>query len=167
MKKVIGVFFITIGISIIGYLSGFNIKQIVSLSIFSLFISATLLFWRFRLAFAFTGITLLFLLNVLNVKYFIEFANFDIIFFLIGMMTAVGFLEKRHFFEYLVGKLLKKVGPNARHLMIIMMLMSGFFGAIVDEVTSILFMTAIMLQLTSRLRLNPVPYVLMIVFFIR
>ncbi len=164
MKKAISIIVLTISITILAYLAGFNSKQIISTTIFFLFIFSTLLFWRFRLAFAMMGIVALLLAGVLDVKNLLKFANFDIILFLIGMMTAVGFLEKRGFFQHIVNKMIRGTGENTKKLMFIMMLMSGFFGALIDEVTSILFMSSIMLQLISRYKLNPIPFILMIVF---
>ncbi|MFC1670308.1 SLC13 family permease [Spirochaetota bacterium] len=163
MKKPVAILIVTSAIFALGYFAGLENRQIISATIFSLFISSTLLFWRFRLAFAFLGIVGLFLSGVLDIKNLLEYANFDIILFLIGMMTAVGFLEKRHFFEYLINKL-SKIGNNARKLMVIIMLLSGLFGALIDEVTSVLFMVSIMLQLVKKYKLNPIPFILMIVF---
>jgi Na+/H+ antiporter NhaD/arsenite permease-like protein len=45
-----------------------------------------------------------------------------------------------------------------------MMILATISAAVVDEVTSILFMTGTMLHLTSKYRLAPTPFVLMLVF---
>jgi Na+/H+ antiporter NhaD/arsenite permease-like protein len=102
--------------------------------------------------------------GLLTTDTLIEFAGFDIILFLVGMMIVIGYLEDRHFFEYLLEKILKGVGDNPRKLVVILMLMSAMFAALVDEVTSILFMTATVLHLTSKLKINPIPFVIIIVF---
>ncbi len=102
--------------------------------------------------------------GLLTTGTFIEFAGFDIILFLVGMMIVIGYLEERHFFEYLLEKILKGVGGDPRKLVVILMLMSAMFAALVDEVTSILFMTATVLHLTSKLKINPIPFVMIIVF---
>ena len=165
MKKIVSIIVIVASIFALSYfVVELNKKQIISALIFTTFILSTLLYWRFRLSFAFLGIVCLLITGVLDVEHLMEFANFDIILFLIGMMTAVGFLEKKRFFEYLMGKMLRYFWGNARALVMAMMLMSGLFGALVDEVTSILFMTSIILHLVSRYKLRPVPFVLMIVF---
>ena len=123
-----------------------------------------MLYWRFRLAFALAGIATLMIFGLLTTGTFIEFAGFDIILFLVGMMIVIGYLEERHFFEYLLEKILKGVGGDPRKLVVILMLMSAMFAALVDEVTSILFMTATVLHLTSKLKINPIPFVMIIVF---
>ena len=138
--------------------------QVASLTVFTALISGTLLYWRFRLAFALAGIATLMIFGLLTTETLIEFAGFDIILFLVGMMIVIGYLEDRHFFEYLLEKILKGVGDNPRRLIVILMLMSAMFAALVDEVTSILFMTATVLHLTSKLKINPIPFVIIIVF---
>jgi Na+/H+ antiporter NhaD/arsenite permease-like protein len=98
--------------------------QVISLTVFTALISGTLLYWRFRLAFALAGIAT----------------------------------------EYLLEKILKSVRNSPRKLIVILMFMSAMFAALVDEVTSILFMTATVLHLTSKLKINPIPFVIIIVF---
>ncbi len=103
-------------------------------------------------------------LGLLDTDTMIEFAGFDMILFLVGMMIVVGFLEEKKFFEHLLGKIMKGVGNNPIKLIVVLMLMSALFAALVDEVTSILFMTATVLHLTGRLRISAIPLVMMTVF---
>jgi Na+/H+ antiporter NhaD/arsenite permease-like protein len=152
------------GVVIFAASIGLEPIQVASITVFTGLIAGTLLYWRFRLAFALSGIAALMALGLLTTGTLIQFAGFDIILFLVGMMIIIGYLEDRHFFEHLLEKILKSVGNNPRRLIIILMLMSGMFAALVDEVTSILFMTATILHLTARLKVNPIPFVIMIVF---
>jgi Na+/H+ antiporter NhaD/arsenite permease-like protein len=142
----------------------FNLNQTISIIVFSAMICGVLFFWRFRLAFAFIGITALIGFGLIDIPHIIEFAGLDIILFIMGTMIVVGFLEERHFFEYLVDKILSLVGSDGKMLITVMMLLSALFSALVGEVTSILFMMGIMLHLTYRYKLNPIPFVIMIVF---
>ena len=144
--------------------AGLNVEQVASVTIFASLIVGTLLFWRFRLAFALIGIAAMLGLGLLDTDTMIEFAGFDMILFLVGMMIVVGFLEEKKFFEHLLGKIMKGVGNNPVKLVVILMLMSALFAALVDEVTSILFMTATVLHLTGKLRISAIPLVMMTVF---
>lgn len=144
--------------------AGLNTAQIASVTIFASLIVGTLLFWRFRLAFALVGIAAMLGLGLLDTKTMIEFAGFDMILFLVGMMIVVGFLEEKKFFEHLLAKIMKRVGNNPVKLIVVLMLMSALFAALVDEVTSILFMTATVLHLTGKLRISAIPLVMMTVF---
>lgn len=164
IKKAGAIIGLTILAASVSFRAELNIPQIISTTIFSIFIFSTLLFWRFRLAFAFLGIVGLLVTGVLNIENLILFANFDIILFLVGMMTIIGFLERRHFFEYIISKVLEIIGPRPYVIVAAMMFMAGLFAAFVDEITSILFMTSMMLHLIDRYKVNPIPFVLMIVF---
>lgn len=144
--------------------AGFNSKQVISTAIFLMIICGTLFYWKFRLAFAFVGIAVLLGTKLLDVPHVIEFAGLDIILFLVGMMTVIGFLEENHFFEYLVARVVDKVGERPYLLISILMGMSALSAALVDEVTSILFMMSTTFHVTKRYKVGPIPFLLMIVF---
>jgi len=142
----------------------FNTPQILSVVIFSMFIYGTLLFGDFRLAFAFGGIALLMALNLLTVDGFTQAANLKVIIFLVGMFLVIGFLEENQFFEHIVAWIVGRVGPRPKALLLVLMIMATISAALVDEVTSILFMTGTMLHLTGKYKLNPIPFIIMLVF---
>lgn len=142
----------------------FDRAQVLSVTIFSTFIFGTLLFGEFRLAFAFGGIAALLGLNLLTVAQFTESANLKVIVFLIGMFLVIGYLEENRFFEQIVGWIVGRVGPRPKALLLVLMIMATVSAALVDEVTSILFMTGTILQLTSKYRLRPTPFIIMLVF---
>jgi len=142
----------------------FEPGQILATLVFSTVICGTLFYWQFRLAFAFGGISILLAANLLDVEHVVKFAGLDIILFLVGMMTVVGYLEEKHFFEYLIAKVVDTIGHHAYVLMGVLMVLAAFFAALVDEVTSILFMMSTMFHLTRRYKINPIPFVLMLVF---
>jgi Na+/H+ antiporter NhaD/arsenite permease-like protein len=155
---------IIVGTSLLSSLIGFSSTQVLSLSIFFMVIFGTILFWQFRLPFALVGISLLLVFGLLDIPHLIEFAGLDVILFLVGMMIFVGYLEENRFFESLVYALIRTVGPRPTLLLVILMVAGAVSAALVDEVTSILFMAATMIHLTSRFGVNPVPFVIMQVF---
>lgn len=143
---------------------GFTRPQVISTAIFLVIICGTLFYWQFRVTFAFAGIAALLATKLLDVPHVIEHAGLDIILFLVGMMCVVGHLEETHFFEYLIAKVVDRVGHHAHLLMGVLMVFATISAALVDEVTSILFMMATMFHLTKRYQVNPIPFLLMIVF---
>ena len=155
---------IILSLSILSSLVGFSTHQVLSLAIFFMVIFGTILFWQFRLSFALLGISLLLAFGLLDIPHLIEFAGLEIILFLIGMMILVGYLEENQFFERLVSTLVRYVGPRPVLLLITLMLAGAVSAALVDEVTSVLFMTATMIHLTSRFGVNPIPFVIIQVF---
>src|SRR4051812_29378736 len=142
----------------------FDTRQILSVAVFSMFIYGTLLFGEFRLAFAFGGIALLMATNLLTVRRFTEAASLDVLIFLIGTFLVIGFLEESQFFERVVSSIVRRVGPRPQLLLIVLMLIGSVASALVGEVTAVLFMAGAMLHLTSRYKLNPVPFIIMLVF---
>ncbi|MEM2961198.1 MAG: SLC13 family permease, partial [Candidatus Bathyarchaeia archaeon] len=152
------------GATLFSLLLGLNRIQIYSITIFSALILGTLFFWKFRVAIAFVSIAILLGTGLIDVSLLVEFAGLDIILFLVGMMTVIGFLEEHRFFEILINRMIRIVGSNANRLAVTFMIMAAFFAALVDEVTSILFMTSAVLHLAGRYRVNPIPYVMMLVF---
>ena len=141
---------------------GLSAQQTLAVGGFCVVLFGAILFWEYRLAFACFGTALLLATGLLDVPHLIEFAGLDIILFLIAMMTIVGFMEERFFFEYLIERLLEVVGPHPKRIMVVMMIMATVSAALVDEVTSILFMTTAMLNLLGG-SINPAPYILMLV----
>ena len=139
-------------------------SQIIATVIFLTIIGGTLTYWARRLSFAFIGIALLLALRLLDVPHLVEFAGVDIILFLVGMMTVIGFLEERRFFEHVIEALINRVGINAKRVVIALMLASFLSAALVDEVTSVLFMLTALLHLTTKHKVSPVPFIMMVVF---
>ena len=148
----------------LGVFGGLESRQTLAVAIFSAFIASTLLFWKFRLAFALGGVAVLLAAGVLDLPHLIEFAGLDVILFLVGMMVVVGFLERRRFFEVVTEAILRSVGGGAQRVIGALMVLAALSAALVDEVTSILFMMAVTLQITRRFSLRPVPFLMMVVF---
>jgi Na+/H+ antiporter NhaD/arsenite permease-like protein len=148
----------------LAWLGGLNAQQITAVGIFSSMILATLFFWTYRLAFAFLALFTLLATGLLDIPHFIEFAKIDIVMFLVAMMTVVGYLEERRFFEQVIERIIQRLRPNAWQFCVLIMVLGAVSAALVDEVTSILFMTAITLHFVTARGVNPVPFVIMLVF---
>ncbi len=140
-----------------------DIPQALSATIFMATVVGTLMFWRFRLAIAFAGIVILLLTRTIDLKHTIEFMQLDVIVFLIGMMILIGLIRETGFFSWLGITTVKLAGFNAKKVMALFLFMAAFTAALVDEVTSILFITAIVLDFCSRYKVNPVNYIISVV----
>ena len=143
---------------------GFTRPQVIATAIFLMIICGTLFYWQFRVTFAFAGIATLLATKLLDVPHVIEHAGLDIILFLVGMMCVIGHLEEKHFFEYIIAKVVDRIGHHAYQLIGVLMVFAAISAALVDEVTSILFMMATTFHLTKRYKVDPIPFLLMIVF---
>lgn len=91
------------GVVIVALVSAYfklNFQQIVSATIFLAIILGAVTYWRLRLAFATAGVAIMFFTGVLDVPHLLNYAHFDVIVFLMGMMTVIGFLDDRGFFIF-------------------------------------------------------------------
>jgi Na+/H+ antiporter NhaD/arsenite permease-like protein len=164
MRRPLAYLATTIVILFFSRIAGFNPAQSLSLTVFLSIIAGAIMFWRFRVAFALGGVAVLFAAGLLDLKYFIQYANLDVVIFLICMMIIIGFLEERRFFEVLVDRLMRYSGNRAHTTVFLLMALSALFAAMVDEVTSILFMMGIAIKIASRLEVPLIPLMLMTVF---
>jgi Na+/H+ antiporter NhaD/arsenite permease-like protein len=87
----------------------------------------------------------------------------DVIIFLVGMMVIVGLLRRSGFFRWLLAKALKFSGFRPRLLMTILLCLASLTAAMVDEVTSILFMSALVLDLCDYFEVKPINYIISVV----
>ena len=142
-----------------GFFGGLTSKQAFIVSVFSLSIAGTLLFWDFRLALVFIGGSMLFLISGVSIGQFIEFASVDVILFLIGMMIVVGAMKEAGVFHGLVGFLLHTRNLNGMRLFVITMVLSAALSGLTGEVTSIIVMVAIILDICKLLEIDSTPLV--------
>ena len=138
-----------------------SVRQIAAVSVFALIICATLLFEERRLGVAFVGIAALLSLKVLTLDEFVQHTELHIILLLVGMMTLVGVLKDMGFFTWIIQSIINAKKMTGFKFVAILMLLSGTMPGIVDEVTSIVFVLALVFQVCDTLKLRPTPFVLM------
>ncbi len=159
---------IMIGVSALAgalaHAAGFNSeKMVLAASVFVLIISATLMFWNFRLAIAFIGIAVLLGGKVMSLEQMIESAELDIILFLVGMMCLVGVLKDLGLFSWIIQLVINMKKINGIRFTVILVFISALMACFVDEVTSIVFVLALVFQVCDTLKLNPTPFVMIAV----
>ncbi len=159
LKSVILIAAVT-GIGFLADWLGFNRTQIITVCAFSLSIFGTILFWEFRLSFAFLGSIALLLLRIVSVDKLFELASMNIIIFLIGMMVLVGFLKELGFFTWLLGKALCIRKLSARRFLAMLTLTSALLACAIDEISSIIFMLMIIFEISDYFEINPIPFVI-------
>lgn len=142
---------------------GLNQQQSVSVSVFLAIVLGTLLFWDFRLAVAFIGLSVLIFTNSLTIEGFITSASLEVIMFLVGMMIVVGALRDLGFFTWVVQGIVSIPNMTGSRFIVITAATSALLACAVDEVTSIIFISTLVFQVCNRLKLNPVPYIVICV----
>jgi len=150
-------------ITLVGLISqkiGLTSQQIIALSIFSASVFATLLFWDLRVAIAFLGIATLLVTKTVDLENMVKFASLEVILFLVGMMVLVGLLKETGFFAWLVTLILRIRNLTAKKFIFAISLLSALLSCCVDEVTSIIFMIAAILEICDYFEVEPTPYII-------
>jgi len=142
---------------------GLNHQQTISVTVFLIIILSTLFFWDFRLAIAFLGLPVLLLTGALEMECFKEHCSLEVILFLIGMMVVVGGLRDLGFFTWIIQGIMKIKGMTGQRFVLVTAVASALSAAAVDEVTSILFMAALVFQVCDVLKVRPIPFLIICV----
>lgn len=145
---------------LIGQYIGFNSQQVTALAIFSACVFATLLFWDFRVAIAFLGAAILLVTRTVDLENFVKFASLEVILFLVGMMILVGLLKEAGFFTWLITLILRVRNLTSRKFVLMISVISALLACCADEVTSIIFMTAAILEICNYFEAEPTPFII-------
>jgi Na+/H+ antiporter NhaD/arsenite permease-like protein len=160
ISKFILLAFLIILVGFIGLKIGLNAQQITAVSIFSASVFATLLFWDLRVAIAFLGVAILLVTKTVDLESMVRFASLEVILFLVGMMVLVGLLKEVGFFAWLVTLILRIRNLTAHKFVFTIAILSALFACCVDEVTSIIFMAAAILEICDYFEVEPTPYII-------
>ena len=90
----------------------------------------------------------------------IEHVDFDVIFLLLGMMIVIGIIEETGIFQWMAYQAYKLSKGKAWLLSIILMLITAIASALLDNVTTMLLMTPITLQIALAMGVNPLTLLL-------
>ncbi len=90
--------------------------------------------------------------------------DWDVIFLLLGMMIIVGVLRQTGVFEYIAIWSVKRANGSPLRIMILLVLITAFASAFLDNVTTILLIAPVTLLVCDRLEINPVPFLIAEVF---
>ncbi len=112
-----------------------------------------------RAAGALIGAVAMALLGVLTPQQAYAALDIDTLVFLLGMMILVAHLEIAGFFEVLELWILRRA-RSRRGLLALVISSSGLLSALFMNDTICLMFTPVLVRLTQRLKLNPVPYLL-------
>ncbi len=117
-----------------------------------------------RAVVALLGAAVMIFAGILTQETAIEGIDFNTLALLIGMMTIVGISEKSGMFQYVAIWAAKKVKANPRGLMVVLAIVTAFFSALLDNVTTVLLIVPVTFQITRKLKINPYPYLVLEIF---
>ncbi len=101
---------------------------------------------------------------ILSYEDAISAVDFNVIFLLMGMMMIIGVLKKTGVFQWLSCKCYELARGNIIVLSIILMIVTAVLSALLDNVTTMLLMIPVTIEIAITLKLNPVALLLPEVF---
>jgi Na+/H+ antiporter NhaD/arsenite permease-like protein len=159
-KKLIILIALCLGIGLLSRKAGLSFHQATALSIFFSSILGTLFFWDFRLTFAFLGTSVLLITQTIDVDHVIKFSSLEVIFFLIGMMVLVGLLKDSGFFAWILSLMLRMKHLTSDKFLVLITVVSALLACAIDEVTSIIFVVAAILEICDYFEVEPTPFLI-------
>ncbi|HIF45561.1 MAG TPA: hypothetical protein EYQ73_02050 [Candidatus Poseidoniales archaeon] len=84
---------------------------------------------------------------------------------LLGMMVMVGIISHTGIFEYFAVQAYKKSGGNVWSLVVILCIVTAILSAFLDNVTTMLLLTPVTIQLARVLDLKPIPILIAEILF--
>jgi Na+/H+ antiporter NhaD/arsenite permease-like protein len=90
--------------------------------------------------------------------------DWDVIFLLLGMMIIVSVLRKTGVFEYIAIWAAKRAKGSPLRIMILLVLVTAFASALLDNVTTVLLVAPVTLLVCDRLAIGPAPFLMAEVF---
>jgi len=117
---------------------------------------------------ALAGATAMFFLPVVNsheVWYSEDTGiNWDVIFLLLGMMIIVSVVRQTGVFEYIAIWSAKRAKGSPLRIMILLLLVTAFGSAFLDNVTTVLLIAPVTLLVCERLAVSPAPFLIVEAF---
>ena len=90
--------------------------------------------------------------------------DFNTISLLVGMMVIVSITERSGLFQFVAVWGAQRVKANPVGLMIILSLVTAVFSAFLDNVTTVLLIVPVTIQITRKLQITPYPYLILEIF---
>lgn len=109
------------------------------------------------------GAFLLILTGILSQDIALRAIDWNVIFFLIGMMLVIAVLRRTGIFMYIAIKTAKLARGNPLLIMMLMFVITAIASAFLGCVTTIMILIPIILLICNELKITPVPYIIMMV----
>ena len=110
------------------------------------------------------GAAAMVLLGVLSYDQALQGIDFNTIALLIGMMIMVGIMEKSGAFQYAAVMSAKLVKANPRGILAVLAVVTAVLSAFLDNVTTVLLIVPVTIEITRKLKLEPYPFLLIEIF---
>jgi Na+/H+ antiporter NhaD/arsenite permease-like protein len=135
-------------------------QQLVALLIFFATYLLLATGYRERTIAAMAGVGAIYAFGILASQEMLAYVDLNAIGLLFGMMVIVGALREAKFFRWLGVFVANACRCRPMHLLVVFTLMTAALSALLDNVTTVLFMVTVTIDIAELVKLDPKPYIL-------
>ena len=106
------------------------------------------------------GAVLFMSMGIIHQQKAFQTVDWNVIFLLVGMMVIIGITKKSGIFQYIAIKTAKIVKGNPVYILVLFSIITALLSALLDNVTTILILTPVIILISVELGLSPVPYII-------
>lgn len=141
-----------------------NHVQIIAIAIFLITILAIISERFDNTVLALLGAAAMVIFKVIPLDSVMSCVSFNTLAVLIGMMLFVAVLSETGFFEYIAIFTAKFCKGSVLKIIFSLAILTAIFSGILDNVTTVLLMGPVTFLITKKLKINPIPFVIMEIF---
>lgn len=113
---------------------------------------------------ALLGAAVMIISGILTQKTALLGIDFNTLALLVGMMIIVAICEKSGMFQFVAIWAAKKTQADPKKILVVLAFVTAFFSGFLDNVTTVLLIAPVTIQMTRRLKVNPYPYLVLEIF---
>lgn len=137
--------------------------MLIALVIFGITYLLIITEWINKMLAAMMGGFAIILTGIIRQKIAFAAIDWNVIFFLIGMMMVISVMRQTGLFMYLAIKIAKLAKGRPLPIMIWMFILTTIVSAFLGSVTTIMILVPIVLLIASELKISPVPFIITMV----
>jgi len=137
--------------------------MLIALAIFGVTYLLIITEWINKMLAAMMGGFAIVLTGIVHQKIAFAAIDWNVIFFLIGMMMVISVMRQTGVFMYLAIKLAKIAKGKPLAIMLLMFLLTTVISAFLGSVTTIMIPVPIILLVASELKISPIPFIITMV----
>ena len=137
--------------------------MLIALAIFGVTYLLIITEWINKMLAALMGGFVLIITGILHQDVAFKAIDWNVIFFLIGMMFVISVLKQTGLFMYLAIRIAKIAKARPLYIMMLMFILTTVISALLGSVTTIMILVPIALLMASELKISPVPFIITMV----
>lgn len=137
--------------------------MLVALAVFAVTYLLIITEWINKMLAAMIGGFIIVLLGIVNQQKAFTSIDWNVIFFLIGMMMVISVMRETGLFMFIAIKTAKLAQGKPLRIMMFMFVTTAVVSAFLGSVTTIMILVPIVMLITAELKINPAPFIITMV----